>query len=148
MLGALQIYAVDWEWERDLHPFPLPQMTQQVLGDGPGVGIAASEVQHGSSLAFLWGAASQSLALPSSPVSLLEAGMVLLGAGPSFCSSCLRSTRQWQPAHSPQLPRSALLCPAVRRQRRRAMPRQPITFWLASLSRKPQSYFMGSLQLL
>lgn len=42
MVGALQIHAADRECERDPQPFPLPQMTQQVLGDGVGVGTAAN----------------------------------------------------------------------------------------------------------
>lgn len=45
--------------------------------------LLPTEVQRGSSLAFLWGAASQSLALPSSPMSLLEAGLVPASAHPA-----------------------------------------------------------------
>ena len=101
MLGALQIHAADREWERDPQHFPLPQMTEQVLGDGVWVGTAAYR-----------GAAWQQLGLPlgsHQPVSgsakqphiACEAEMVSLGAGPSFCSSCLRSTSQRKPAHSP-----------------------------------------------
>lgn len=132
------------EQERDPQPFPLPQMTQHVLGDGLGVGTAASKVQHGSSLAFLW----RSLWLCKQP-HVAPSGRDGIAWGWSQLLLILPEIHQSVEAGSqPPAATSALPCPLVRLQQQCAMPRQPVTFWLASLSCELQSYFTVFLQLL
>lgn len=116
-LGALQPHAAGQEWERDPLPFPSP------LNDTASAGSWYCCLLR-CSMAAAWPclAASPSLALPSSPMAVLEAWMVWHGAAPSFCSSCHQSlvTSSQPPAAT-----STLLCPAGRLQQWCAVPWQP-----------------------
>lgn len=107
MSGALQIYAADQRAGKGPSAFPSPPNDTACPGRWTWSWHCCLQGAAWQQFGLLL---EKSLALPSSSMLLLQAGMVLLGAGPSFCSSCLRSTSQWKPAHSPQLPQ--VLCHA------------------------------------